>query len=84
VEHAPQVLLGFLHTAHLVYEVHVPGGPPEPAVGDRAQADVLLHPDRVANRVVGADHVCVYVFGGGDEALPLDAWRRLAPALTSL
>jgi probable F420-dependent oxidoreductase len=31
----------------------------------------------------GADHVCVYVIGGSDEALPLDAWRRLAPALTS-
>jgi probable F420-dependent oxidoreductase len=32
----------------------------------------------------GADHVCIYVFGGADEAFPLDAWRRLAPALTSL
>lgn len=32
----------------------------------------------------GADHVCVYVFGDGDEALPLAAWRRLAPALTTL
>jgi len=32
----------------------------------------------------GADHVCVYVFGDGDDALPLTAWRRLAPALTAL
>ncbi len=31
----------------------------------------------------GADHVCLYVLGGGgDEGLPLDAWRRLAPAVT--
>ena len=37
-----------------------------------------------AHHDAGADHVCIYVFGGGDEALPLDAWRRLAPALTSL
>ncbi|HEY0934328.1 MAG TPA: hypothetical protein VGD91_11360 [Trebonia sp.] len=35
-----------------------------------------------AQHQAGADHVCVYVLGGGpDEALPLDAWRRLAPAL---
>lgn len=45
--------------------------------------------DAIAARVrahhdAGADHVCIYVFGGGGEALPLDAWRRLAPALTSL
>jgi probable F420-dependent oxidoreductase len=34
----------------------------------------------------GADHVCLQVVGasGGDETLPLVAWRRLAPALTSL
>jgi hypothetical protein len=52
VEHAPQVLFGLLHPGNLVYEVHVPGGPPELAVGDRAQPDVVLHPDRVADRVV--------------------------------
>ena len=45
--------------------------------------------DAIAARVrahhdAGADHVCIYVFGGDDEVLPLDAWRRLAPALTSL
>jgi probable F420-dependent oxidoreductase len=45
--------------------------------------------DAIAARVrahhdAGADHVCTYVIGGRDEALPLDAWRRLAPALTSL
>ena len=46
----------------------------------------------VATRVrehieAGADHVCVYVIGSGDdgdEDLQVDAWRRLAPALTSL
>jgi probable F420-dependent oxidoreductase len=37
-----------------------------------------------AHHDAGADHVCVYVFGSGDERLPLDQWRRLAPALTSL
>jgi probable F420-dependent oxidoreductase len=36
-----------------------------------------------AHHAAGADHVCIYVFGQGDEALQLDAWRRLAPALTS-
>jgi probable F420-dependent oxidoreductase len=45
--------------------------------------------DAIAARVrahhdAGADHVCIYVFGGGGESLPLDGWRRLAPALTSL
>jgi probable F420-dependent oxidoreductase len=45
--------------------------------------------DAIAARVrahhdAGADHVCIYVFGEGDEALQLDAWRRLAPVLTSL
>jgi probable F420-dependent oxidoreductase len=45
---------------------------------DAITARVRAHHD------AGADHVCIYVFGGGDEALPLDAWRRLAPALTSL
>jgi len=28
--------------------------------------------------------VCIYVVGGADEELPLDTWRRLAPALTAL
>lgn len=45
--------------------------------------------DAIAARVrahhdAGADHVCIYVVGGGDEALPFDAWRRLAPVLTRL
>jgi predicted short-subunit dehydrogenase-like oxidoreductase (DUF2520 family) len=31
----------------------------------------------------GADHVCIYVVGSGDEALPLGAWRRLARPLMS-
>jgi probable F420-dependent oxidoreductase len=58
---------------------------------DRLVDALVAHGDEeaIAARVrahhdAGADHVCVYVFGGGDEALPLDAWRRLAPALTSL
>lgn len=37
-----------------------------------------------AHHEAGADHVCVYIFGGRDDALPLAAWRRLAPVLTSL
>jgi probable F420-dependent oxidoreductase len=45
---------------------------------DAITARVRAHHD------AGADHVCIYVIGGRDEALPLDAWRRLAPALTSL
>jgi probable F420-dependent oxidoreductase len=36
-----------------------------------------------AHHDAGADHVCIYVVDGSDETLPLDAWRRLAPALTS-
>ena len=45
--------------------------------------------DAIAARVrahhdAGADHVCIYVVGGADEELPLDTWRRLAPALTAL
>jgi hypothetical protein len=37
-----------------------------------------------AHHDAGADHVCIYVVGGAGEELPLDAWRRLAPALTGL
>jgi len=37
---------------------------------------------RIAAHIeAGADHVCIYVFGGPDDVLPLEAWRRLAPAL---
>jgi probable F420-dependent oxidoreductase len=32
----------------------------------------------------GADHVCVEVLTGDDTSLPMDAWRRLAAALTEL
>ena len=32
----------------------------------------------------GADHVCVEVLTGDDTTVPLDAWCRLAPALTEL
>jgi probable F420-dependent oxidoreductase len=60
---------------------------------DAIAARVRAHHD------AGADHVCIYVFGpgseagseagsgsdagSGHEAIPLDAWRRLAPVLTS-
>jgi probable F420-dependent oxidoreductase len=45
--------------------------------------------DAVLRRVeehltAGADHVCVEVVTGDDTTVPLEAWRRLAPALTSL
>ena len=44
--------------------------------------------DTVVRRVeehlaAGADHVCVEVLTGDDTTVPLDAWRRLAPALTA-
>jgi probable F420-dependent oxidoreductase len=44
---------------------------------------------RIATRVAehlaaGADHVCIQVVGQQDEALALEAWRRLAPTLTAL
>jgi probable F420-dependent oxidoreductase len=35
-----------------------------------------------AHRDAGADHVCVQVLGSRLTDLPLDQWRRLAPALT--
>jgi probable F420-dependent oxidoreductase len=61
---------------------------------DRLVDALVAHGDEdaIAARVrahhdAGADHVCVYVVGSGDgsgaEALALDAWHRLAPALTS-
>jgi hypothetical protein len=66
-----------------------------PASGRLADA-LVAHGDEaaIAARVrahhdAGADHVCLYVLGdpepgpGGPEALPLDAWRRLAPALAA-
>jgi probable F420-dependent oxidoreductase len=45
--------------------------------------------DAIAARVeehldAGADHVCVEVLTGDDTSVPLDAWGRLAPALTAL
>jgi probable F420-dependent oxidoreductase len=58
---------------------------------DRLVDALVAHGDEqaIAARVrahhdAGADHVCIYVFGDGDEALPLEAWRRLAPGLTAL
>ncbi len=45
--------------------------------------------DRIVDRVrehldAGADHVCVEVLTGDEKAVPLDGWRRLAPALTAV
>ena len=50
------------------------------AWGDEAAivARVRAHLD------AGADHVCVQVLGHDPSAAPIDAWRRLAPALTSI
>jgi probable F420-dependent oxidoreductase len=51
-----------------------------------AYGDEAVIASRVqAHHDAGADHVCVYVVGSGDgsEELPLAAWRRLAPGLTS-
>ena len=55
---------------------------------DRLVDALVAHGDEdaIAARVrahhdAGADHVCIYVIGGRpDEELPLEAWRRLAPA----
>jgi probable F420-dependent oxidoreductase len=50
------------------------------AIGDE---DAVLR--RVEEHLAaGADHVCVEVVTGDDTTVPLEAWRRLAPALTSL
>jgi probable F420-dependent oxidoreductase len=60
---------------------------------DRLVDALVVYGDEaaIASRVrahldAGADHVCVNLVGpgDGDEAMPLAAWRRLAPALTSL
>jgi probable F420-dependent oxidoreductase len=58
---------------------------------DRLVDALVAHGDEevIAARIrahldAGADHVCIYVLGGSDEALPLEAWRRLAPALTAV
>jgi probable F420-dependent oxidoreductase len=47
-----------------------------------AWGDAEAIAERVATqRGAGADHVCVQVVGTDVTALPLDAWRELAPAL---
>jgi probable F420-dependent oxidoreductase len=62
------------------------GGP-----SDRLVDALIVYGDEatIAERVAahlaaGADHVCVQVIGMTDEALAVEQWRRLAPALTSL
>jgi probable F420-dependent oxidoreductase len=49
----------------------------------RGDEEAIAHRVR-AHHEAGADHVCMYVIGGAGEELKLEAWRRLAPALTSL
>ncbi len=50
-----------------------------------AWGDVDAVLDRVRAQLDGgADHVCVQVIEENVAALPLDAWRELAPALTAL
>jgi probable F420-dependent oxidoreductase len=46
-------------------------------VGDEAMVAERV----AAHRAAGADHVCIYVVGGAGDELPLESWRRLAPAL---
>jgi probable F420-dependent oxidoreductase len=62
------------------------GGP-----SDRLVDALIVYGDEatIAERVsehlaAGADHVCIQVIGMENEALALEQWRRLAPALTSL
>lgn len=61
----------------------------EPPGSDRVIDAIVAWGDEaaVAARVqahldAGADHVCIQVLGGDPSAPPVDAWRRLAPALT--
>jgi probable F420-dependent oxidoreductase len=61
----------------------------EPPGRDRVIDAIVAWGDEaaVAARVqahfdAGADHVCIQVLGGEPAAPPLEAWRRLAPALT--
>ena len=49
-----------------------------------AWGDLDAVADRVAeHRDAGADHVCIQVLTSESGAVPLDEWRRLAPALTA-
>ena len=52
VELDPDVARGLLDAAELVDEVHVPGRASELAVGGRLQADVALHLDDLADRLI--------------------------------
>ena len=50
------------------------------AVGD---VDVVVR--RVRDHLdAGADHVCVELLTGDDDTVPIEGWRRLAPALTAV
>lgn len=61
------------------------------AGSDRLVDDLVAYGDEraIAERVAahheaGADHVCIHVIGTGPgEELPLEQWRRLAPALVA-
>jgi probable F420-dependent oxidoreductase len=60
------------------------------AGSDRLVDDLVVYGDEraIAERVAahheaGADHVCIHVLGATNrEELPMEQWRRLAPALT--
>ena len=54
-----------LDAAELVDEIHVPGAPAKLAVGRRLQADGLLHPDALADRLVLDAAQFVRVDGAG-------------------
>jgi probable F420-dependent oxidoreductase len=56
---------------------------------DRLHDALVVHGDEAAikarvdeHRAAGADHVCVHVLPTAEQApIPMDVWRRLAPAL---
>jgi hypothetical protein len=61
-----RVILDLADAAELVDEVHVPGLAAQLAVGHRAQPDLTLHPDHLADgSVLGRREL-----GGGDAAGP--------------
>jgi hypothetical protein len=47
-----QGLVGLGHPADLVEEIHVPGASAEFAVGNSFEADLLLHPHGVGDRLI--------------------------------
>ena len=63
------------------------GGAPSDRVVDALV--VIGDVDDVVRRVrdhldAGADHVCIELLTGDDDTVPIEGWRRLAPALTAV